>query len=513
MSPRVRLFMSAVVIPQKRPREADEQLEARETKRPMLARYLSPQKSTATPNSSKPREKSRTPQSVRTARLSHGSSPGSIGLSQSVLSFKPKVQRQPTPPSNSEIIDLSLSPTPLTQPRPVTPKTIPDPVKRELAVHPSPSPQSPTPRARTRREEDPPLLPGPILLPLIPQTDYSEIRPSSYISAEEQRRRARNYATYQRENLLNYSDYFTKAKITVDPRHWPPNGGKVEFKYFRSHFHFLREGKSMYGSGVHAPDKGFDTSCACSQTQGQGCTAFNTSVNSECECFEETVHGTAVAGIFPYTLDGRLQDQWLRCPQSLVIQECNDDCDCGEYCGNKVSQRPRDFPVRIFYTGDARKWGLKTEQALPRGRFVDQYVGEIIAHQEIVLAEERALVRNESFLFDLGHFKHNDPKRPWPDRELYAMNSDFWGNCTAFINHSCEPNLRCYVVRETQDERIYRLCFFALRDISAGEELTFDYAHGGSTQIKRGRKTGTAMEDGGLSCHCGSAKCRGILWG
>ena len=56
------------------------------------------------------------------------------------------------------------------------------------------------------------------------------------------------------------------------------------------------------------------------------------------------------------------------------------------------------------------------------------------------------------------------------------------------INHSCDPN--CYA--KTVDGR--RLVL-ALRDVEAGEEITYDYCiNGGGTTV--------------WNCHCGAARCR-----
>lgn len=62
-----------------------------------------------------------------------------------------------------------------------------------------------------------------------------------------------------------------------------------------------------------------------------------------------------------------------------------------------------------------------------------------------------------------------------------------------FINHGCEPNC------ET-DETDGRVWIFALRDIKAGEELTYDYC------LYDGE------DDDPAPCHCGSAKCRGTMY-
>jgi SET domain-containing protein len=61
----------------------------------------------------------------------------------------------------------------------------------------------------------------------------------------------------------------------------------------------------------------------------------------------------------------------------------------------------------------------------------------------------------------------------------------------AFINHSCDPN--CYT-----DEAAGRVWVIALRDIAAGEELTYDY------NLYDG--------EGAAPCHCGAATCRGTLY-
>jgi uncharacterized protein len=62
----------------------------------------------------------------------------------------------------------------------------------------------------------------------------------------------------------------------------------------------------------------------------------------------------------------------------------------------------------------------------------------------------------------------------------------------SLVNHSCQPN--CEPAEE--DERIY---LFALRDIAAGEELTYDYNL-------------TNSNDREMSCCCGSKKCRGTMY-
>ncbi|MDD5369257.1 MAG: SET domain-containing protein-lysine N-methyltransferase [Anaerolineaceae bacterium] len=62
-----------------------------------------------------------------------------------------------------------------------------------------------------------------------------------------------------------------------------------------------------------------------------------------------------------------------------------------------------------------------------------------------------------------------------------------------YINHSCDPN--CYT--HTQGSWRYLI---ALREIRAGEEVTYDYAINNSTEYVG-------------ECRCGSQRCRGTLHG
>ena len=59
-----------------------------------------------------------------------------------------------------------------------------------------------------------------------------------------------------------------------------------------------------------------------------------------------------------------------------------------------------------------------------------------------------------------------------------------------YLNHSCDPNLGI----------VGQIAFHAMRDIAAGEELTFDYATGDD-------------DDWRMSCRCGSARCRQTVTG
>lgn len=66
------------------------------------------------------------------------------------------------------------------------------------------------------------------------------------------------------------------------------------------------------------------------------------------------------------------------------------------------------------------------------------------------------------------------------------------GGLDDYVNHSCDPNSWLRIA----DGRVVQI---ALRDIAAGEELTFDYS------------TTMSGDDWTMACACGSPSCRGTV--
>ena len=71
------------------------------------------------------------------------------------------------------------------------------------------------------------------------------------------------------------------------------------------------------------------------------------------------------------------------------------------------------------------------------------------------------------------------------------------GNDARWINHGCEPNC------EAQEEK-GRVYIHALRDISRGEELSYDYG------LIIGERLTPSLKKA-YECRCGSADCRGTM--
>lgn len=117
--------------------------------------------------------------------------------------------------------------------------------------------------------------------------------------------------------------------------------------------------------------------------------------------------------------------------------------------------------------------GCFTARPIARLRKVAELAGERISH-----AEGRRRMRGQR------RIRISDVD------ERTAIDMNRKGDATAFINHSCEPNLFMRV-------QSGHMIVFALRDLRKGEELTLDY--------------GDSHHDGKLRCRCGAANCRGWI--
>ncbi len=116
--------------------------------------------------------------------------------------------------------------------------------------------------------------------------------------------------------------------------------------------------------------------------------------------------------------------------------------------------------------------GCYTTARIPKGTYIVEYSGQRLTNDE---ADERYADKEHTFLFGLS-----DGKTVIDGQGI-----------AAFINHSCHPNC------ET-DEIDGRVWIVALRDIAAGEELSYDY------NLYDG--------DGKAPCSCGAENCRGTMY-
>ncbi len=193
------------------------------------------------------------------------------------------------------------------------------------------------------------------------------------------------------------------------------------------------------------------------------------------------------------------------------IYECHEGCSCSLACPNRVVERGRTVPLRIFRTED-RGWGVECQVDLKRGQFVDRYLGEIITGKEADRRRAKSTIsqRKDVYLFALDKFSDPDSLDPRLAGAPLEVDGEWMSGPTRFINHSCEPNLRIFArVGDRADKHIHDLALFAVRDIPAGTELTFDYVDG--SEEDDDAHDPAKIKDM-TKCLCGTKRCRGFLW-
>ena len=171
----------------------------------------------------------------------------------------------------------------------------------------------------------------------------------------------------------------------------------------------------------------------------------------------------------------------MSCVLFACQEECRNNCEAGQWCRNKRITRKEWKPVQVFDAGVKGK-GLRTLEPIQKGELITEYVGRAIRKGYLDLLFKR--YRNERMLYIMAL-----------DNDTY-IDARKKGGTARYINHSCEPNC---IVERWKVRGILRAGIFALRDIAAGEELSFDY--------KWDRKRGRAP----TKCHCLAPSCRGTL--
>jgi uncharacterized protein len=119
--------------------------------------------------------------------------------------------------------------------------------------------------------------------------------------------------------------------------------------------------------------------------------------------------------------------------------------------------------------------GCYTLASIPEGAYVVQYTGTVLSKEE---ADDLYCERPDTYLFCLGEGE-------------FVIDGD---TVAAFVNHCCDPNC------ET-DEIDGKVWVMAIREIAAGEELTYDY------------NLYDGDDDDEAPCNCGAKNCRGTMYG
>ncbi|KAL6113931.1 nsd3 [Pungitius sinensis] len=172
-----------------------------------------------------------------------------------------------------------------------------------------------------------------------------------------------------------------------------------------------------------------------------------------------------------------------QCLNRMLQYECHPQvCPAGDSCENQCFSKRLYAETEVIKT-DGRGWGLQTNQALRKGDFVTEYVGEVIDAEECQQRIKRAHENHVADFYMLTLTK---------DRVIDAGPK---GNSSRFMNHSCRPN--CETQKWTVNGDV-RIGLFTLCDVEADTELTFNY----NLHCVGNRRS---------SCHCGSDNCSGFL--
>ncbi|XP_077182360.1 histone-lysine N-methyltransferase, H3 lysine-36 specific isoform X2 [Paroedura picta] len=171
------------------------------------------------------------------------------------------------------------------------------------------------------------------------------------------------------------------------------------------------------------------------------------------------------------------------CINRMLLYECHPAvCPAGERCQNQCFTK-RQYPeVEIFRTL-ARGWGLQAKKDIKKGEFVNEYVGELIDEEEcrarIRYAQEHDITNFYMLTLDKDRIIDAGPK----------------GNYARFMNHCCQPNCETQKWSVNGDTRVG---LFAITNIKAGTELTFNYNL-------------ECLGNGKTVCKCGAPNCSGFL--
>lgn len=134
--------------------------------------------------------------------------------------------------------------------------------------------------------------------------------------------------------------------------------------------------------------------------------------------------------------------------------------------------------------------GVFATAPIKAGEDVVEYKGKLRTHQDVD-EEYGGKDNGHTFLFLLN--------------EEYVIDANIGGNVARWLNHSCAPNCKAFVIEhESGDPRKEKVVIEALRDIAAGEELTYDY----DISIE---EPFTKEELELWACRCGAPNCTGTM--
>lgn len=106
--------------------------------------------------------------------------------------------------------------------------------------------------------------------------------------------------------------------------------------------------------------------------------------------------------------------------------------------------------------------GVFATQPIAKGERIIRYKGKLRTHAEVDAEYGDLEEDGHTFLFTLN--------------DEYVIDGNEGGNVSRWVNHSCNPNCESLVEENAKGKRHKDKVFIeAMRDIAAGEELTYNY--------------------------------------
>lgn len=130
-------------------------------------------------------------------------------------------------------------------------------------------------------------------------------------------------------------------------------------------------------------------------------------------------------------------------------------------------------------------FGLFAGERIEQDQFIIEYVGEAIRNAMADLREKKYIAQGigSSYLFKLD--------------EDWILDSTMKGSKARYVNHSCDPNTYAKVISVAGERR---MCFYSVRPIQRGEELTFNYKFQEDDEDEKK-----------INCLCRSSNCRKFM--
>lgn len=250
----------------------------------------------------------------------------------------------------------------------------------------------------------------------------------------------------------------------------------------------------LLDSSLHLDAKSSQLGCTCTQPECSPELCDHVYLFENDNENAQDIYGKPINGRFPYDENGRIILQ-----KGYLLYECNSMCSCQKECRNRILQKGVQVKLEVYKTKD-KGWGVRATEAICRGTFICEYIGEVLNGQDSNKQRERYDKEGGGYLYDIGLHIDTHELEFMESPNPYVIDATKYGNVARFINHSCSPNLVNYqVLVESMDCQLAHIGLYSSRDIAFGEELAYDYNY----KLFPGK---------GSLCHCGAENCRGRLY-